>query len=186
VNPTIAKSLVGSILSSSLVRFVVQPAENAEPIPDGPLYTCTVRALPSALPGAYSISNKNLSGYSPENVPLFVVGEGGSIMVVLVLPTPIPTATPVPSETPTNTPPPTETAAAMPTDTPSPSPTPLCTGDCTGNSEVTVGELITMVNIALGNAPLSACTAGDADGSGDVTINEIIAAVNHALNGCSG
>jgi hypothetical protein len=42
-----------------------------------------------------------------------------------------------------------------------------------------------MVNIALGNTPLSACAAGDADGSGDITINEIIAAVNHALNGCA-
>ena len=41
-----------------------------------------------------------------------------------------------------------------------------------------------MVNIALGNAPLSTCIAGDADGSGDITINELIAAVNHALNGC--
>lgn len=48
----------------------------------------------------------------------------------------------------------------------------------------TVNELITKVNIALGNAPLSACIAGDADGSGDITINEIIAAVKKALSGC--
>ncbi len=41
-----------------------------------------------------------------------------------------------------------------------------------------------MVNIALGNAPVSACAAGDADGSADITINEIIAAVNKGLNGC--
>ena len=61
---------------------------------------------------------------------------------------------------------------------------PVCTGDCDGSGDVTVNELITMVNIALGNAALSACTAGDADGSGDITINEIIAAVNNALNGC--
>ena len=47
-----------------------------------------------------------------------------------------------------------------------------------------MNELITMVNIALGNTPLSACTAGDADGSGDITINEIIAAVNNALTAC--
>lgn len=59
-----------------------------------------------------------------------------------------------------------------------------CVGDCDGSGDVTVDELITMVNIALGNTPLSACTAGAADGSGDITINEIIAAVNNALDGC--
>lgn len=60
----------------------------------------------------------------------------------------------------------------------------LCGGDCNGDGEVTVNELITMVNIALGNANVSTCLAGDADGSGEITINEIIAAVNNALNGC--
>jgi plastocyanin len=79
--------------------------------------------------------------------------------------------------------------AVSPTTTASPTPTPastqiLCVGDCDRNGAVTIDELITMVNIALGNTPLSACTAGDADGSGDITINEIIAAVNSALNGC--
>jgi hypothetical protein len=59
-----------------------------------------------------------------------------------------------------------------------------CTGDCDGSSDVAISEIITMVNIALGNAPLSACTAGDADGSGTIEINEIILAVNNALNGC--
>jgi len=60
-----------------------------------------------------------------------------------------------------------------------------CTGDCNGDGEVTVNELISMVNIALGNADLSSCMAGDANGSGDITINEIIAGVNNALNGCT-
>ena len=61
----------------------------------------------------------------------------------------------------------------------------VCGGDCNGDGEVTVNELITMVNIALGNANVSTCLAGDADGSGEITINEIIAAVNNALNGCA-
>jgi plastocyanin len=60
-----------------------------------------------------------------------------------------------------------------------------CVGDCDGSGEVTVNELITLVNIALGSTPLSDCTAGDADGSGDIAINEIIAAVNNALTGCA-
>jgi len=59
-----------------------------------------------------------------------------------------------------------------------------CVGDCDGSGEVTVDELITMVNIDLGTAPLSACTAGDADSSASITIDEIIAAVNNALTSC--
>ena len=59
-----------------------------------------------------------------------------------------------------------------------------CVGDCNGDGEVTIDELLKLVNIALGNSALADCPAGDADGSGDITINEIIAAVNNALNGC--
>jgi hypothetical protein len=60
-----------------------------------------------------------------------------------------------------------------------------CTGDCSGDGEVTVNELITMVNIALGTAQVSTCTAGDVNGDGEITVNEIIAGVNSALNGCT-
>jgi predicted alpha-1,2-mannosidase len=59
-----------------------------------------------------------------------------------------------------------------------------CLGDCDGSGDVTVNELIVMVNVALGSAQLGDCPPGDADGSGDITINEIIAAVNNALNSC--
>ena len=62
----------------------------------------------------------------------------------------------------------------------------MCVGDCDGSGDVTVNELIIMVNIALANAPLAYCVAGDADHSGEITINEIIAAVTNALNGCGG
>ena len=57
-------------------------------------------------------------------------------------------------------------------------------GDCDGSGDVTVNEIITMANIALGTFPLSACQVGDADGSGDITVNEIIAAVGFALTSC--
>jgi hypothetical protein len=63
-------------------------------------------------------------------------------------------------------------------------PAPSCVGDCNGNGTVAINELILGVNIALGNTPLSACTAFDANGDGRVTINELIVAVNNALNGC--
>src|SRR5436190_19287385 len=60
-----------------------------------------------------------------------------------------------------------------------------CLGDCDGSGAVTVDELVTMVNIALSSAALSACDSGDTDGSGDISIDEIIAAVNSAVSGCS-
>ncbi|MGD0946540.1 MAG: hypothetical protein ABSA52_03845 [Candidatus Binatia bacterium] len=41
-----------------------------------------------------------------------------------------------------------------------------------------------MVNIALGNARLSDCSAGDANKDGEITVDEILTAVNNALNGC--
>ncbi|MCK6555503.1 dockerin type I repeat-containing protein [Candidatus Binatia bacterium] len=59
-----------------------------------------------------------------------------------------------------------------------------CTGDCLGDGEVTVDDIIKMVNIANGTASLSECTAGDGNGDGEVTIDDIIVAVNNALNGC--
>ncbi len=56
-----------------------------------------------------------------------------------------------------------------------------CLGDCGGDGEVTVDEIITMVNIALGSQPVSSCPVGDANGDGEVTIDEIIQAVNSLL-----
>ena len=56
--------------------------------------------------------------------------------------------------------------------------------DCGKNGTVTVDEILTMVNIALGNAPLLDCEAADANHDGQVTVDEILTAVNNALNGC--
>jgi cysteine-rich repeat protein len=60
-----------------------------------------------------------------------------------------------------------------------------CVGDCNGNGEVTVDELITGVNIALGSLPLSTCRVFDANADGEATVDELIRAVNDALIGCS-
>jgi hypothetical protein len=60
---------------------------------------------------------------------------------------------------------------------------PACVGACVG-SDVTVNDLLIMVNIALGTSPLSACTAGDANGDTQITVDEILTAVRNALNGC--
>jgi cysteine-rich repeat protein len=84
--------------------------------------------------------------------------------------------TPSPTPTPSGPLPPTATVTRPPGS---------CVGDCDGNGAVTVDELITGVNIALGSLPLSTCRGFDANGDGAVTIDELIRAVNDALSGCS-
>src|SRR6185503_9700033 len=61
----------------------------------------------------------------------------------------------------------------------------ICEGDCDFNAEVTIEELVTLVNIALGNRPLADCSIGDADGNAEITIDEIIVAVGDALTSCA-
>jgi hypothetical protein len=110
-----------------------------------------------------------------------------------------PTATPVATTTATTTatasvsptPPPgataTLTATAPPQATGTATATVVpgsCPGDCNGSGEVTINELITLVNIALGSAPVSACSAGDLNHDGMIAINELVTAVGSALNGC--
>lgn len=59
-----------------------------------------------------------------------------------------------------------------------------CTGDCNGDQEVTIDEILRLVNVALETASLEVCPAGDENGDGQVTIDEILRAVNFALAGC--
>lgn len=68
---------------------------------------------------------------------------------------------------------------------PTPTATPAqCTGDCNGDRQVSINELILGVNIALDNVLLNACPAFDTSHDGVVGINELIEAVNAALAGC--
>src|SRR5438552_905639 len=59
-----------------------------------------------------------------------------------------------------------------------------CAGDCNGDGVVSIDELVTGVNIALGNDQLVACPSFDANGDGSVTIDEILSAVDALLNRC--
>lgn len=85
---------------------------------------------------------------------------------------------------------PTPTGTAGPTATTPPEPTRTafdavaCPGDCDGDLAVTVAELVRVVAIGLGMAPIDACPSGDADGDGHASIAEVIGAVRHALDGC--
>ena len=83
------------------------------------------------------------------------------------------------------TPEPTATITATPTVTATPTRGPIsCAGDCNGDGEVAINELIQGVNIALDNAAVSTCPAFDRDGDGQVVVSDLIAGVNSALGGC--
>jgi hypothetical protein len=79
------------------------------------------------------------------------------------------------------TPTPTTTQSVGPSATVTPG---ACVGDCGLDGSTTVDELLTMVNIAIGNAHVSACMAGDANRDGQITVDEILTAANNGLNGC--
>jgi hypothetical protein len=61
-----------------------------------------------------------------------------------------------------------------------------CAGDCNRDRQVIVNELVILVNIALGSANVSTCTAGDVNGDQTIVINELLAAVNSAILSCPG
>jgi hypothetical protein len=61
----------------------------------------------------------------------------------------------------------------------------MCAGDCNGDREVTVAEIIVEANIALGSAAPGACWDADFDEDDAVTVANLVAAVNAAMNGCS-
>jgi hypothetical protein len=54
-------------------------------------------------------------------------------------------------------------------------------GDCNGDGATRVTEVISAVNIALGNQPLDSCATIDIDGDGRIAINELLGIVNELL-----
>jgi Tol biopolymer transport system component/subtilisin-like proprotein convertase family protein len=104
-------------------------------------------------------------------------------------PTDTPTATGTAVTTPTEMPTVTATVEVAPTGTEAATVTPTvetapCVGDCQEPAGVTIDEVLTMLNIALGDASVSDCRSGDANGDGGITVDEILMAVNNALDGC--
>jgi len=72
-----------------------------------------------------------------------------------------------------------------PAQTPTPpSDTGSCAGDCDGHGTVTIDELLTLVNVALDDAPARTCEPGDRNHDRLITVDEILTAVNNALKGC--
>lgn len=58
---------------------------------------------------------------------------------------------------------------------------PPAAGDCNGDLDISVDELVLGVNIALGMRPLGDCTRFDSDNSRSVVISELVTAVRSAL-----
>jgi len=163
-----------------------------------PLTAYGVGFFPADCPAAPSVSA--FSTESPAQIEFAVAPDGISIIgitaccdldfsgsgtiegayVVFVEPLELGTPTPTRSTVPTNTATPSSTAS------PSPSATPTllaCAGDCDGMGSVTVNEIITLVNITLGDKQPSACPHGIPTGA-EVDITLIIQAVNWALGSC--
>jgi hypothetical protein len=172
-------------------------------------FVCTAQVAPGVNPGQQyplEIANLDISDSGSRPYPQ-VSALDGRVIIAGELPstTPTmspasacpgqqpntPTGTPADAQTPTAAPPlasPTRSATAtqpsVDTPTVTPSPLPRCAGDCDGNRRVDIAEIITGVNIALGNDTVARCGAFDGDANGMVAIAELIRAVNAAANGC--
>jgi hypothetical protein len=77
----------------------------------------------------------------------------------------------------------TSTAEHTATSVPSP-PAPACAGDCDGDRQVSISELVRAVNYALDDRFPEDCVAVDGNRDHRVTVDELVRAVTRALNGC--
>jgi len=59
-----------------------------------------------------------------------------------------------------------------------------CPGDCSGDGQVSIDELVLGVRIALGSSVLADCPSFDSSGDGRVAVSELVAAVAAALGDC--
>ena len=75
-------------------------------------------------------------------------------------------------------------AAALLVSAAVPAPAQTCAGDCDGDREVSIDELIRGVRIALGLSEVAACPAIDTDADGAVSVAELVTAVRAALDAC--
>ncbi|HUO38801.1 MAG TPA: hypothetical protein VMU34_13585 [Mycobacterium sp.] len=169
-----------------LAAVIALSPTDFDPIPDGStLYTCRVNISPTAPAGEYPLVISQIVLSDAHGTP--VPGATGSNGKIIVLAPPTATPTETPTATPSDTVTPTATASATPsaTLTPTPSATPVpCAGDCNGNQQVTVDELLTLVQAALLGLDARACPAGDLSRVSQITVVEILTAVNRAVDTC--
>lgn len=174
---------------------------------DGAVATCSFEVRGNAAAGLASVSADHLN-ISDIRGNAFGTGvsNGG---VEVVLPTPEPTNTAVPEEpTATATTEPEPEPTAVPTEVPPPPPTVpgpectvgtdcgvgsratcvdgscVCTGDCDGDGQTVVSDLVKAVGVLIGNTQLSTCPASDANSNGTVTVDELLVGLNNLTRGC--
>jgi hypothetical protein len=118
INPALlGQALVATVVrddrDSKTVRVFIQPNPDPIPLPDGPLYTCTIAIAPTAQLRSFRLSNDNTVAFTVDATQLaHVSGANGSVTVTLVL---APSATPTLTAIPTLTPTPTVTGTPTPT-----------------------------------------------------------------------
>jgi hypothetical protein len=60
----------------------------------------------------------------------------------------------------------------------------LCGGDCDGDYDVAISDLVRVVERILDDGSSGPCPLADVDGDGRVAVNDAVAAINTALAGC--
>lgn len=172
---------------------------------DGPVISCSFEIRGDATGGLASVSADHLNVSDVRGNAFGTAATAGGVDVIL--PTPEPTATALPEEptaTATTEPEPT----AVPTLAPPPPPTVppaectvgtdcgsdrrqacvagtcLCSGDCDGDGQTVVSELVKAVGIVIGETSLTGCPAADVNGSGTVSVDELLVGLNNLTRGC--
>jgi predicted acyl esterase len=67
---------------------------------------------------------------------------------------------------------------------PTGAPAQMCGGDCNLDCQVTVDEILVVVDGSLTDASIVACAPGDIDGDGAFTVNDVVGGVANALDAC--
>jgi subtilisin-like proprotein convertase family protein len=205
--PTIAPPSTTPTLPLPSPTASVLPTQTATPVPSSTA-TPTVSTTPTPSPSAShtpqptpTLTPTQTRAATPTRTPSSTPTESPTATrtptstpsrTPTSTPTRTPTSTTAPTATPRNTASatPTRTDTQTPTTTASPSasatrvPPQECGGDCNTDGEVTVDELQTLINVALGEALLTACPSGDVFADGQITVDEVLAAVTRALFGC--
>jgi len=145
----------------------------------------TATAPPTATASATASRSATPSPTASESATPSATSSPTATAAATATPSSVPSATgtATPTDTVSRTAAATETAA--PSVTPSRAPTVLpCPGDCDGDGQVAITDLVIAVGIALdGRAPL-ACPAVDGNVDARVTVDELVRAVSAALTGC--
>lgn len=63
--------------------------------------------------------------------------------------------------------------------------TPMCSGDCSGDGDVTIEDLVLAVDVATGHSAIDMCVAANLNGDAQVDVSELLTAIHTALVGCS-